>query len=51
MTVIADLHGVEKEIERLLEQVQDMADRLSVHKRDGVTVDYDQLRAELGLDD
>ncbi len=34
----------------LLEEVEDLRDRLSVHERDGVTVDFDRARASLGLD-
>lgn len=33
----------------LLESFEDMADRLSVHERDGVSVDFDKLAVELGL--
>lgn len=36
--------------EALLERLEDALDRLSVHERDGVTMDFDKLTAELGLD-
>lgn len=36
--------------EALLERVEDLLDRLSVHEREGVTMDYTKLSAELGLD-
>ncbi len=35
----------------LLEQLEDLSDRLAVHEREGLTMDYDKLAAELGLDD
>lgn len=35
--------------EALLERMEDMADRLSIYEREGVTMDYEKLRAELGL--
>ena len=37
--------------EALVEKLEDALDRLSVHEREGVTMDYDKLRAELGFDD
>lgn len=37
--------------EALLDRVEDLLDRLSVHERDGLTMDYAKLSAELGLDD
>lgn len=37
--------------EALLEQIEDLMDRLSVHEREGVTVDFDKLKVELGLGD
>lgn len=37
--------------EELLEKLEDAYDRLSVHEREGLTMDYDKLRAELGLDE
>jgi prevent-host-death family protein len=33
----------------LLEEIEDLKDRLSVHERDGVTVGLDKVIAELGL--
>jgi antitoxin StbD len=33
--------------EALLEQLDDLEDRLSVHEREHVTIDFDKLRAEL----
>lgn len=33
----------------LLEEIEDLKDRLSVHERDGVTVSLDHLVAELGI--
>ena len=35
--------------EALLEEIEDLRDRLSVHEREGVTMDFDKLTAELGL--
>lgn len=35
----------------LLEEIEDLKDRLSVHERDGVTVSLDHLVAELGIGD
>lgn len=34
----------------LLELIDDLEDRLSVHERDGVVMDFDKLTAELGID-
>lgn len=36
--------------EALLEELEDLRDRLSVHEREGVTMRLDGLAAELGLD-
>ena len=33
----------------LLEELEDLRDRLSVHERDGLTMDFDKLAAELGV--
>lgn len=33
----------------LIEQYQDLLDRVSVYEREGLTMDYDKLSAELGL--
>jgi prevent-host-death family protein len=33
----------------LLDQLDDLEDRLSVHEREGLTMDVGKLRAELGL--
>jgi antitoxin StbD len=33
--------------ESLLEQLDDLEDRLSVHEREHVTIDFEKLRAEL----
>lgn len=33
----------------LLEEIEDLKDRLSVHERTGVTISVDKLMAELGL--
>ncbi|MDZ7886557.1 MAG: type II toxin-antitoxin system prevent-host-death family antitoxin [Mycobacterium sp.] len=35
----------------LLEEIEDLKDRLSVHERDGVTVSFDHLVAELDIGD
>ncbi len=32
----------------LMEQIEDLKDRLSVHENDGVTVDFEKLMVELG---
>jgi antitoxin StbD len=37
--------------EALVEKLEDMADRLFIHERDGLTMDYDRFAAELGLDE
>lgn len=34
----------------LNEEIEDLRDRLSIHERDGVTVDFDKVVAELGLE-
>lgn len=33
----------------LLEEMEDLQDRLSVHEREGLTVDFEKALAELGL--
>jgi PHD/YefM family antitoxin component YafN of YafNO toxin-antitoxin module len=33
----------------LLEELEDLRDRISVHERSGVTISADKLMAELGL--
>jgi antitoxin StbD len=33
----------------LMEELEDLRDRLSIHEREGVTLDFDKLRAELGI--
>lgn len=33
----------------LMEELEDLRDRLSIHEREGVTLDFDKLRAELGV--
>ncbi|MGH3635870.1 type II toxin-antitoxin system prevent-host-death family antitoxin [Mycobacterium sp.] len=35
--------------ESLLEEIEDLKDRLSVHERTGVTISAEKLAAELGL--
>lgn len=35
--------------EALIEQIEDMSDRLSIYEREGVTIRLDKLTAELGL--
>lgn len=37
--------------EELLEELEDLRDRLSVHEREGVTIDLDKALVELGLND
>jgi hypothetical protein len=37
--------------EALLELIEDLKDRLSVHERTGETVTLTELKADLGLDD
>lgn len=34
----------------LNEEIEDLRDRLSIHERDGVTVDFDKVVSELGLE-
>jgi antitoxin StbD len=34
----------------LNEEIEDLQDRLSIHERDGVTVDFDKVVSELGLE-
>jgi len=36
--------------EALMEEIEDLKDRLSIHERDGVTVDFDKAMAELGIE-
>jgi antitoxin StbD len=33
----------------LLEEIEDLRDRLSVHEREGLTIELDKLKAELNL--
>lgn len=35
--------------EALLEEIEDLRDRLSIHEREGLTTDLDKVAAELGL--
>lgn len=35
--------------EALLEEIEDLRDRLSIHEREGLTDDWDKVKAELGL--
>jgi antitoxin StbD len=35
--------------EALLEEIEDLRDRLSIHEREGLTMDLDKVGAELGL--
>lgn len=37
--------------EALIERIQDLMDRLSVHEREGLTMDFDKLTTQLDLDD
>jgi antitoxin StbD len=37
--------------EGLLEEIEDLRDRLSVHEREGLTVGLDAVKAQLGLDE
>jgi prevent-host-death family protein len=37
--------------EALLERLEDVLDRLSVHERSGLTMEYEKLATELALDD
>lgn len=37
--------------EALLGTLEDMSDRLAIYERDGLTMDYAKLSAELGLDE
>lgn len=46
----AVLRSVERD-EAIAEKLEDALDRLSVHEREGVTMDFDKLAAELGLDE
>lgn len=36
-------------LDALIERLEDAEDRLSVHEREGVTMDFDELKRELGL--
>lgn len=36
-------------LDALIERLEDAEDRLSVHEREGVTMDFDKLTTELGL--
>lgn len=36
--------------EALLEEIEDLKDRLSIHEREGLTMSLDKVLAELGLD-
>lgn len=47
-TPAAVLVGAER-FDALLEELEDLKDRVSVHERGGVTVSADKLAAELGL--
>lgn len=35
--------------EALMEEIEDLRDRLSIHEREGLTMDLDEVAAELGL--
>lgn len=35
--------------EALLEEIEDLRDRLSIHEREGLTTELDKIEAELGL--
>lgn len=35
----------------LIERLEDALDKLALHERDGVTLDFDKLSAELGFSD
>jgi antitoxin StbD len=35
--------------EAVLDEIEDLRDRLSVHEREGVTIGLDKLKAELGV--
>jgi len=39
-----------KHYDSLLEEIEDLRDRLSVHEREHVTMPFDKLMAELGID-
>ena len=47
-TPAAILVGADR-YDALLEEIEDLRDRLSVHERTGVTITADKLSAELGL--
>ena len=36
-------------VDALLEEIEDLKDRLSVHEREGVTMDFGQLLVSLGI--
>lgn len=48
-TPAAVIIGVQRH-EAMLEEMEDLRDRLSVYERTGVTIDADKLWAELGLE-
>jgi antitoxin StbD len=48
-TPAAIIIGAERH-EAMLEEMEDLRDRLSVYERTGVTIDADKLWAELGLE-
>lgn len=48
-TPAAVLRSAERD-EALLEELEDLRDRLSVHERTGVTIEAGKLMAELGLE-
>jgi antitoxin StbD len=37
--------------EALIEEIEDLKDRLSIHEREGLTMSLDKVLAELGLDE
>ena len=39
-----------RRMDSLLEEMEDLRDRLSVYERDGVTIGVDKLAAELGIE-
>lgn len=47
---VAYVVGVER-YEALIEQLEDVSDKLALYEPSGVTMSYDKLAAELGLDD
>lgn len=36
-------------VDALLEEIEDLKDRLSVHEREGLTMDFDKVLASLGI--